>query len=131
MSVQVLIRDYPHRTVALATNEQTLVFRHTHSVAEHSRNSSPSSVAVSNYRQDATPRCMVEFTARKSLDMNGYRTVNSILGSLGLITLNNDVFLCAIVGASQVESIRPGETYQRIQSVEFCRHVRQRWRDIC
>jgi hypothetical protein len=63
---------------------------------------------------------MVEFTVRNSLDLTGYRTVNNAQGTLGLITLNNDVFLCAIILASQVASVRPGETVQRIHSVEFC-----------
>lgn len=63
---------------------------------------------------------MVEFAARNSLDLDGYRTVSSAQGTLGLITLNNDVFLCAIIGSSQVATVKPGETVQRIHAVEFC-----------
>lgn len=66
---------------------------------------------------------MVEFAAQNSIDLNGYRTVSTAQGTLGLITLNNDVFLCAIIGASQVASVRPGETVQKIHSVEFCAKV--------
>ena len=123
MSVRVLIRDYPHRTVALTTSDHALVFRHSHS-AENYQNSSASSVPSSNYRQNVTPRCMVEFAARDSVDLTGYRTVNNAQGTLGLITLKNDIFLCAIILASQIASVRPGETVQRIHAVEFCAHAR-------
>jgi hypothetical protein len=124
MSVKVLIRDHPHRAVALSTADHALVFRHSHSAADHTQHSSSSNLSLGNSsRQHVTPRCMVEFGIRDSLDLNGYRTVNSAQGTLGLITLNDDVFLCAIISASQVASVRPGETVQRINSVEFCAKV--------
>jgi hypothetical protein len=63
---------------------------------------------------------MVEFAVRNAVDLDDYRTVNNALGTLGLITLNNDVFICAIIGATQVATVRPGETVQKIHSVEFC-----------
>jgi synaptojanin len=70
---------------------------------------------------------MVEFGARNSLELNSFRTVNNAQGTLGLITLNNDVFLCTIILASQVATVRPGETVQRIHSVEFCAHTSCLW----
>ena len=66
---------------------------------------------------------MVEFASQDALDLAGYRTVNNAQGTLGLITLNNDVFLCVIILASQVASVRPGETVQRILAVDFCLHA--------
>ena len=54
------------------------------------------------------------------LDFTGYRTLGSAQGTLGLITLNNDVFLCTVTGASQVAAPRPEETVQKIQAVDFC-----------
>ncbi|KKY17403.1 putative synaptojanin 2 [Phaeomoniella chlamydospora] len=39
---------------------------------------------------------MVEFGPRESLDLSEYRTVGSGHGTLGLITLNNDVFICVV-----------------------------------
>jgi hypothetical protein len=120
MSVRVLIRDHPHRTVALTTNDHTLVFRHSHSAAEQNQSNSSSNVPVGSNRLNVTPRSMVEFAARNAVDFNDYRTVNNALGTLGLITLNNDVFICAIIGATQVAAVRPGETVQKINSVEFC-----------
>jgi ligand-binding sensor domain-containing protein len=123
MSVRVLIRDHPHRTVALTTSDHSLVFRHSQSASDdYQNNLSSSSAPLSISRFNVTPRCMVEFGARNSLELNSFRTVNNAQGTLGLITLNNDVFLCTIILASQVASVRPGETVQRIHSVEFCAH---------
>ena len=42
-----------------------------------------------------------------------------VLGTLGLITVNNDVFLCVVSGSVKVATVRPGETVQRIHTVEF------------
>jgi hypothetical protein len=120
MSVRLLIRDYPHRTVALTTNDHALVFRHSHSADDQSYNASSSSLTSNGSRQNVTPRCMVEFVAWDSLDLEGYRIVATALGTLGLITLNNDVFICVIKGASQVATVRPDETVQKIHSVDFC-----------
>ena len=120
MPVRVLIKDYPPRTVALTTSDHVLVFRHSHSAVDQYQSGLSSSLSAPEHRQNAQPRSMVEFAARDAVDLNGYRTVNSAQGTLGLITLNNDVFLCAITGASQVATVRPGETVQKIHSVEFC-----------
>ncbi|KAL9109257.1 MAG: hypothetical protein Q9227_006012 [Pyrenula ochraceoflavens] len=62
---------------------------------------------------------MVEFTDKSSIDLTGFRTLSKGYGTLGLVTLNNDVFLCVVTGSSQVATVRPGETVQKINSVEF------------
>jgi hypothetical protein len=64
---------------------------------------------------------MVEFTALNSLDISDYRTLSPlpVHGTLGLITISNDVFICVVTGASKVASVRPGETVERIFGVEF------------
>ncbi|KAI9880671.1 MAG: inositol polyphosphate 5-phosphatase [Pleopsidium flavum] len=63
---------------------------------------------------------MVEFSALNTISLEDYRTLNpSVQGTLGLITINNDVFLCVVSGASRVASVRPGESVQRISSVDF------------
>jgi hypothetical protein len=64
---------------------------------------------------------MVEFAPYASLDFAGYRTIGIAQGTLGLIALNGDVFLCTVTVASQVATPRPGETVQKIQSVDFCK----------
>jgi SacI homology domain len=66
---------------------------------------------------------MVEFVAIEHADLSGFRQLNSLQvhGTLGLITIENDVFLCVITGANRVANVRPGETVNRIHAVEFCK----------
>jgi hypothetical protein len=122
MSTRVLIHDYPHRTLALVTDQHALIFRHSHAQPEaNSRLGSQTSLSSTNQgRSNITPRCLVEFTDKASIDFTQFHTVGSAKGTLGLITLNNDVFLCVITGAEEVATVRPGETVQRIFAVEFC-----------
>jgi synaptojanin len=124
MSIRVLLQDLPHRTLALTTDDHALVFRHAHSAGHGSSSSSISLTVQSSNRQlgqSLSPRCMVEFAPHASLDFAGYRTIGIAQGTLGLITLNGDVFLCTVTDASQVATPRPGETVQKIQSVDFCK----------
>jgi endonuclease/exonuclease/phosphatase family metal-dependent hydrolase len=64
---------------------------------------------------------MVEFSAIEKVDLDEYRTLNlgNAHGTLGLITVNGDVFLVVVSGASKVATVKPGETVQRIHSVAF------------
>jgi hypothetical protein len=67
------------------------------------------------------PKCMVEFADVESVDLSDYRTLSPlpVHGTLGLITISNDVFLCVVTGATKVAALRPGETVERIHGVEF------------
>lgn len=64
---------------------------------------------------------MVEFAELGSVDLDDYRRLSSqpCLGTLGLITLGGDIFMCVITGAREVASVRPGEAVLRIQAVQF------------
>lgn len=64
---------------------------------------------------------MVEFSDLASVDLSDYRTLSPlpVHGTLGLITINNDVFLCVVTGAVKVAQVRPGETVEKIYAVEF------------
>lgn len=125
MSVRVLLRDYPHRTIALATDDHALVFRHSPSTTDGGFNASTSSLhSNQSGHSHGAPQCMVEFSTLASLDLGGYRSLSSAQGTLGLITLHNDVFLCVVTGASKSATVRPGETVQRIHSVQFCKFSR-------
>lgn len=120
MSTRVLLRDHPHRSLALVSDEYALVFRHSHAAVDSSNNGSSSSLAIAGGgRQSAPPRCMVEFAPTSSADLQGYRMVVTAKGTLGLITLNNDVFICMVTGSIEVANVRPGEAVQKIYSVEF------------
>lgn len=121
MSMRVLIHDYPHRTVALASDDHVLVFRHSHTPPENGRTSSSTSLPLPNQSKgNSTPRCMVEFGEASSIDLTHFHPVTTAKGTLGLITLNNDVFLCVITGSEEVAVIRKGEAVQKIYAVEFC-----------
>ena len=114
MTVQVLLRDQPQRSIALKTKDHVLIFRHTHT--------SQAPPAASK----ATPsRCMVEFSNLDSVDLSNYRNLQpkDVFGTLGLINVNLDTYLCVITAASLVATVRPGEEVQRIDAVEFCNTV--------
>ncbi|KAK2628314.1 hypothetical protein QTJ16_002960 [Diplocarpon rosae] len=125
MSIRVLLREYPHRSIALVTPAHALVFRHgptTHDAIAHgslvSVQTGPGRASVEGA---AAPRCMVEFTDVAAVDLGEYRTLSPlpVRGTLGLITINHDVFLCVVTGAAKVASVRPGETVEKIYGVEF------------
>lgn len=117
MPIRVLLRDYPHRAIALATDSHVLTFRHSPSTA------GASTVSLGNgaTQETTTPRCMVEFSTTKDADLTDYRSLSSlsILGTLGLVTINQDIFLCVVNGAARAATLRPGEHVQKITSVEF------------
>lgn len=122
MSIQVLLKDLPHRTIALSTDDHVLVLRYTHKAAGESgiNRSSSDLSSYSINRQSGSSRCLVEFSQKAVVDLAGFRKVGKALGTLGLITLNNEIFLCTITSSSHVATVRPRETVQKINLVEFC-----------
>jgi hypothetical protein len=121
MSIRVLIKDYPQRAIALTTTTHALVLRHSSSSTDHngSAHGSSTSLPISG---SAGPRALVEFSAVEEVDLSDYRALSTVNahGTLGLITVNGDIFLVIVNGASRVATVRPGETIQRIHSVGFC-----------
>jgi hypothetical protein len=120
MSIRVLIKEYPHRAIALATPTHVLVLRHSSSSTENNGNNNASSTSLGSNGVGAA-RCMVEFSRTEEVDLSDYRGLHSVNvhGTLGLITVNGDIFLVVVNGASKVATVRPGETVQRIHSVGF------------
>lgn len=124
MSIRVLLREYPHRSIALVTETHALIFRHSPTTNDAVANGSLLSVQGTGRASidgSSAPRCMVEFAEKAKVDLDDYRTLNAlpVHGTLGLITINNDVFLCVVTGASRVALVRPGETVEKIFGVEF------------
>jgi hypothetical protein len=72
---------------------------------------------------------MVEFSTVEEVDLSEYRAVNftNAHGTLGLITVNGDIFLVVVSAASKVATVRPGETIQRINAVAFCKKPLGEW----
>ena len=99
MSSKLLLREHPQRALAVLTDSHALIFRHSLSStgADYGSNNETST-------RCSALKCMVEFTARKDVDLDGYRAlrVSGVHGTLGLININADVFLCVISGAVRV-----------------------------
>lgn len=110
-SLRILSRDHPHRTLALATDDCALIFQYT---------SSESGAGHQRRNNNDPPRCLVEFVSLSSAELKGYRSLGIGFGTLGLVTLDEDVFLCVVTGSSRAATVRPGETVSRIDNVDFC-----------
>ncbi|KAI9370004.1 SacI homology domain-containing protein [Aspergillus egyptiacus] len=108
-SIRVLCRDHPVRTLVLTTSQDALIFRH--SLGE------PEGIGYSV--NNKTQRCLVELASVSSIDLTGYRTLGSGYGTLGLVTLDQDVFVCIVTRSSTAATVRPGETVLRIEDVDF------------
>jgi hypothetical protein len=125
MSIRVLLHEHPHRSIALVTPTHALIFLHSPTTNDSIANGSLTSIHTVPSRTSidgtAAPRCMVEFTDVSSVDLSDYRTLSPlpVHGTLGLITISNDVFLCVVTGAIKVASVRPWETVEKIYGVEF------------
>lgn len=108
-NLRILARDYPQRSIALVAAENALIFQY---------NSAGSVEGNPPYTNDKY-RCSVEFPTVSPATLKGYRTLGGGYGTLGLITLDEDIFICAITGASKAATARPGETISRIDNVDF------------
>ena len=99
MSLKLLLREHPQRALAVLTDTHALIFRHSPS----STRAYASSREKTSIRASA-PKCMVEFTAHNAVDLRRYRVLRAsgIHGTLGLINIDADVYLCVISGAVQV-----------------------------
>ncbi|KAF2405568.1 hypothetical protein EJ06DRAFT_486446 [Trichodelitschia bisporula] len=124
MSVSVLVRDSPSRAIALQTDHHVLIFTPNNGGGQRSGNGSRngSSIHLGAPTDADVPRCMVEFAPARGVDLSAYRPAGArrVHGTLGLIALGGDVFLCVVSGNSpRVAGVRPGETVTRIEAVEF------------
>jgi hypothetical protein len=125
MSIRVLIRDHPHRAIALSTSTHALILRHSSTTTDSSNGSGGNgfNTSTTSLGSNGTTaaRCMVEFSPVGQVDLSDYRTLNTVqvYGTLGLITVNGDIFLVIVNGSKKVADVRAGETVQRIHSVGF------------
>jgi synaptojanin len=124
-SSQLLIREYPHRAIAIASPSHALIFRHSSTTSEAIANGSLASVASARPRiggaDGIASKCMVEFTSTSGQTLNDYRplTPRPIYGTLGLISVTGDVFLAVVTQATRAATVRPGETVEKISDVAF------------
>ncbi|KAL2017890.1 hypothetical protein VTK56DRAFT_1546 [Thermocarpiscus australiensis] len=124
-SSQILIRDYPHRAIAIASSSHVLILRHSTTTSGAIANGFLTAVSSGRPRSATSDsiasKCMVEFSPKSDSLLADYRplTPRPIYGTLGLISIGRDVFLCVITQASRVATLRPGETVERIEGVQF------------
>ncbi|KAI0176189.1 SacI homology domain-containing protein [Hypoxylon sp. FL1284] len=123
-SSQLLLREYPHRAIAIATQTHALIFRYSPTTSESINNGSLASGLSARPRpagDGPVSKCMVEFSPVSKQLLSDFRplTPRPIYGTLGLISINQDVFLCVITQALRVATLRPGETVEKIASVDF------------
>lgn len=104
--LRVLCKDYPQRTLILATTDDALVFKAIATEVDHS----------TGKKERDNIHCLVEFCSLSSVDLTGYRRLCDGHGTLGLIALDGDVFLCVVTGASKAATVRPGEAVWRIDN---------------
>ncbi|CAK7223408.1 Inositol-1,4,5-trisphosphate 5-phosphatase 1 [Sporothrix curviconia] len=124
LSCKLLIRDYPHRAIAIVSGDYALIFRHSGTgTEEHPQNGSSTNLGYGGGKGEggAIAKCMVEFSLISEGMLDDYRPLTSrpVYGTLGLISVNQDVFLSVITQALRVATLRPGETAEMIQQVQF------------
>ena len=125
-SSQILIREYPHRSIAIVSSTHALILRHSTTTGETIANGFVTSVPSARPRagssaDSSASKCMVAFSPTSEHMLADYRplTARPIYGTLGLISVGRDVFLGVVTHASRVTTVRPGETVERILSVQF------------
>lgn len=124
-SSELYIRDYPHRSIAIVSSTHTLILRYSSSANETFGTGSHTSLPSTKQRgaggDSLTAKCMVEFSPVSRRLLKDYRrlTPRPVYGTLGLISINGEVFLSIITHAVRAATVRPGETVERIASVDF------------
>ncbi|VVT46486.1 uncharacterized protein SAPINGB_P001237 [Magnusiomyces paraingens] len=108
------------RSLALVQGDNILIIRG--SSRRNVPNQQGSGSGGNNAPADQSPpKCIIEFAKRDSIKFDQYRLLSphECQGCLGLIEINYDVYLCVITKGAEVAQPRPGETVNRIYSVEF------------
>ena len=121
-SSQIFIREYPHRAIAIVSSSHALIFRHSPNTREATTNGSVAAVRSGGRGADGlASKCMVELTRDTENTLRDYRplTPQPIYGTLGLISINGDVFLAVVTQALRAATVRPGETVEKISDVKF------------
>lgn len=122
-SSELYIRDYPYRSIAIVSSSYALVLRYSSAASSDTpHNGSVTSLHSTRSRgADSQAKCMVEFAPISRELLKDYRPLSPrpVYGTLGLIAANGEVFLSVITRASRAATIRPGETVERISTVDF------------
>ncbi|ODV93374.1 hypothetical protein PACTADRAFT_51972 [Pachysolen tannophilus NRRL Y-2460] len=113
------------RSIALISNGFALIFRDISSSANVDQTLTNGNNAPSNHQlsdKDFNPRCIVEFVAESSINLDSYSRLlasNDNCEFLGLICLKTNIYLGIISQKVEVGSIRPNEKVNKITNVDF------------
>lgn len=101
----ILINDKPERRLALVSEHYALILKPV--------------LKTSNGKQ--RPYCAIELVTKEQLKQQGFVKLNDteIHGFLGLIEVNSLIFAALITGKAKVAAPIPGETVNKIYSVDF------------
>ncbi|EFY93299.1 Inositol-1,4,5-trisphosphate 5-phosphatase 1 [Metarhizium acridum] len=122
---ELYIRDSPYRSIAIVSSSHVLVLRYSSSASSDTpQNGSVTSLHSIKSRggvDSHAAKCMVEFAPISSQLLKDYRPLSlmPVYGTLGLISANGEVFLSVITQAKRAATIRPGETVEKIATVDF------------
>lgn len=125
--MKVYVNRVP-RSLALVERDWVLIIRYAQNASlrrpSQGINDSNDDPDSSHYNGSAngSPKCIIEFVKRDSINFDSrYRLLcpYECQGCLGLIEIGSEVYLSVITKDSMVARPRPGETVNRIHSVEF------------
>ncbi|CAI8500038.1 unnamed protein product [Pichia kudriavzevii] len=107
MTMNILVRQGTKRTLALQSATHVLLFRYI----------------------NETQKCAIELIDRESFSSKSYKQLSRSKpqGFLGLIEMNNDIFLCVITSKLHVAQPLPHESIYKIVDVEFHSLTNDTW----
>ena len=111
MRLYVSNRNSEDRRIALVSESHALIFQ-----------------AITDF-DTRTKSCSLTLVSREELKNQGYKrlTYREIFGFIGLIEVDNNIFIGTITGASKVASPIPGESVNKIYAVDFHCLTDSRW----
>lgn len=107
-------QSYPTTALVLASDAFTLTFKR------------PAAVPASS----SSPQIELSLESISQFDVVGCTLLGKVYGSLGLVQLAKEIFLCVITGAEALTSrYNPEEQIYRIQTVDFFSVASTAWDD--
>ena len=114
MSLRISLQTHPTRCIQLVSRSHALLF-----------SPGPETTAALHEGRPVAPKIAARFVPLEELDTAKSRVLcASAHGTLGVISVGRELFVCVITAASSVALVRPGEPIQRILAVDFCSHPR-------
>ena len=107
--MKILLSQDPERRIAIVSKQFALIFKYVHAGEDL------------NETYADRPLCTIELVPKESLDGQDFTslTSNEIYGFIGMIELRGLVFVAVITGKAKVAAPVPGETVNKISSLEF------------